>query len=70
MVLSPEKPPRPKPVESMVNCGPLPTLPEHLPQMKTEDALKKVIRTKLKGDEEYWACALRHNELIRWINDE
>jgi hypothetical protein len=54
----------------MVDCGPLPTLPEDLPQMKTEDALKSVIRTKLKGDEEYWACALRHNELIRWINDE
>lgn len=70
LVLSPEKPPRPKPVEAMVDCDSLPLLPEDLPSMKTEDALKEVIRNKLRGDEAYWACALKHNELIRWINDE
>jgi len=54
----------------MVDCDSLPLLPEDLPSMKTEDALKEVIRNKLRGDEAYWACALKHNELIRWINDE
>lgn len=70
IVLSPEAPPRPKPVEAMVDCGPLPLLADNLPQMKVEGALKEVLSVKFKGDELFVTCALRHNELIRWINEE
>jgi len=38
--------------------------------MDTEAALKEVIRTKVKGDEIYWACLLRQTDLVRWINEE
>jgi len=54
----------------MTFCGPLPQLPADLPQMDTEAALKEVIRTKVKGDEIYWACLLRQTDLVRWINEE
>lgn len=54
----------------MVPCGPLPTLPKNLPQQELEAALKEVIRVKLASDEVYRLCALRHQELIRWIEEQ
>lgn len=69
-IADPEVPDRDKPLEAMTFCGPLPQLPADLPQMDTEAALKEVIRTKVKGDEIYWACLLRQTDLVRWINEE
>lgn len=70
MVLSPEKPARSKPVEAMAKCGPLPQLSEELSGMELEAALHEILRTKLKGDDVYRACMLRHADLVRWIEAE
>lgn len=69
MISDPPVPERKKPVEALQPCEDLPNLPENLPQMELEEALKEVIRVKRKGDEIFMTCRLRHQELVRFITE-
>jgi len=70
VVLPPTEIPREKPHEAMVTCDTLPTLPQNVPQMNAEDALRALLENKVSADQTYRDCAARHESLRLWIMDE
>jgi hypothetical protein len=53
----------------MEACGDLPLLPANLPTLKTEEALRVILRSKVKSDQEYRACLIKHRGLVEWIEN-
>lgn len=70
MVLTPEPIARSKPIEAIAPCEALPTLPEALPTLSKNDAMKTLLTTKVRSDEIYRDCAARHKALADWIVED
>lgn len=71
VVLAPDPIARSKPIEAIEPCpDELPTLPDTLPDMQKDEALRTILATKISSDEVYRDCAARQKALADWIIDE
>lgn len=70
VVADPPTPPRGKPLEAMQACGELATLPATVTEAPLEEALREVLRAKIRSDAVFHECATRHEALVRWINED
>lgn len=71
VLFEPEAIPDPKPVEAMQKCDEiLSQLPVDFSDLSVREAIDILAKNRAFDAAEFWECATKHEDLVRWIEKQ